>query len=197
MTNQPAQDNAPEENKNPTDETLETPETQEAEAPENSEPSAEDIIAAKDAEIAELKDKLLRAAAELQNTQRRSKQQVEDAGKYYLSKFAQDLITVQENLYLALGHFPKDNLETDEALKNVFDGIELTRSDLEKTFTNAAIKRIDPKGDKFDPHLHQAVANVPDETNEAGTIIDVIQAGYMIHDRLLRPAMVVVAKKPE
>ncbi len=145
---------------------------------------------------AKLKDQLLRALAEAENLRRRAAKETEDAVKYGITKIARDLISVLENLMRAEESFAK--IEQTEAIKSVLEGVSATKRELVTTFERYGIKRIDPKkGDKFDHNIHQAVAQVPTADFEAGAIVDILQAGYLIHDRLLRPAMVAVAKAAE
>jgi molecular chaperone GrpE len=138
-----------------------------------------------EAELAKSKDAMLRAAAEAENVRRRASKEVEDANKYGTSTFAKDLLSVAENLARAL--------ETiDPAQK---DGVELTLKELLAIFERRGIKRIEPAaGSKFDPNFHQAMVQVEDPKFEAGAVIQVMQAGYVMHDRLLRPALVSVCK---
>lgn len=150
------------------------------------------------AEIFQLKDQLLRALAETENVRRRAEKQVEDAGKYAVTNFARDLISVLENLYRASESITPDAIEETPLLKNISEGVEMTKRELLTVFERQGIKRIDPVlGEAFDPHLHQAVAKIPSPDNPSGSIAHVMQAGYIIKDRLLRPAMVAVAKEAE
>ena len=151
-----------------------------------------------EAEINTLKDQLLRAMAETENVRRRAEKQVEDAAKYAVTGFARDLINVLENLYRAGESVTPEAMEEIPLLKNISDGVEMTKRELLNVFDRYGIARIDPAiGDTFDPHLHQAVAQVPTPDVAVGTIAHVMQAGYTIKDRLLRPAMVAVAKEVE
>lgn len=151
-----------------------------------------------DAEINILKDQLLRAMAETENVRRRAEKQVEDAAKYAVTGFARDLINVLENLYRAGESVTPEAMEEIPLLKNISDGVEMTKRELLNVFDRYGITRIDPTiGEEFNPHLHQAVSQVPAPDIAAGTIAHVMQAGYTIKDRLLRPAMVAVAKEAE
>lgn len=146
----------------------------------------------------ELKDQLLRTLAELDNTRKRHKTQLDDTNKYAVSKFARDLIEVVENLYRAIHSVDESQLEENAPLKQFYDGVLMTKKELLSSFEKQGIQRIAPeKGEAFNHHQHEAVAHVPVPDAEAGSIVDVVQAGYMIHDRLLRPAMVAVAKENE
>jgi molecular chaperone GrpE len=153
----------------------------------------EDLLKEKNTE---LNDKLLRALAEIENTRRRAREEMEKTSKYAVSKFALDLIPVLESLNLTMQNAPKEEIEINEKLKNFFKGIEMTQSELKKSFDKQEIKRIYPIHEEFNPDLHQAISKAPSEEKE-GTVVDVMQAGYTINDRLLRPALVVVATKKE
>ncbi len=144
--------------------------------------------------IAELKDQVLRALAETENVRRRVQRDRDDAVKYAASGFAKELLPVADNLRRALDAIPKDALETDEALRTLATGVEMTERLLLAAFERHQIKRIEALGQKFDSNLHQAMFEVPGSGQPAGTVVQVMEAGYTIHDRLLRPALVGVAK---
>ncbi|NDF11975.1 MAG: nucleotide exchange factor GrpE [Proteobacteria bacterium] len=146
-------------------------------------------------EVATLKDQVLRALAEAENTRRRAQKEVEDARKYAVSSFAGDLINVLENLYRAEESLPADVQDT--ALKNFIEGVKLTKNELTKVFDQHGLKRIFPQGETFDHNLHQAVVQIPSADVAPGTVVQVMQAGYVLKDRLLRPAMVGVSTAPE
>ena len=146
------------------------------------------------AEAAQLKDQLLRAMAETENVRRRATREREDATKYGMTNFAREMVVVGDNLRRALEAIPAEALANDEALKTLFDGVAATERQLEAAFEKQSIKRIWPMGEKFDSNLHQAMFEVPGTDQPNGTVVQVLQAGYVIHDRLLRPAMVGVAK---
>jgi molecular chaperone GrpE len=146
------------------------------------------------AETGRLKDQLLRALAETENVRRRAARDREDAQRYAASNFAKDMLVVADNLGRALQHIPVEQIETDPALKSLYDGVAATERQLQAAFERHNIKRIDPLGEKFDSNLHQAMFEVPGTGQPAGTVVQVLQPGYMIHDRLLRAAMVGVAK---
>lgn len=171
-----------------------------ADMPENAEQSPEAIaralqavIEGKDAEIAALKDQALRALAETENTRRRSERELQDMSKYAVTGFARDLVSVLENLQRAVDSIPAEMKESQPAVKNLALGVEMTLNELLGAFGKHGIKRIDPMGQKFDHNFHQAVAQIDTPDAEGGTVVQVLQAGYVIHDRLLRPAMVGVA----
>jgi molecular chaperone GrpE len=162
------------------------------------EPTPEDTIKKLEEEIALLKDQRIRALAEADNVRKRAQRDQEEMSKYAVTAFARDMVSVLENLNRAtesLAAHKEQNSE--ELLKTFAEGIDLTQRELLGIFEKFQIKRLDPQGQKFDHNFHQAVAQVPQPDTEPGTIIQVVQAGYVIHDRLLRPAMVVVAKAAE
>ncbi len=162
----------------------------EADAPDG----GEDALAAARAEAAQYKDQLLRAMAETENTRRRALRDRDDAQKYAITNFAREVLAVADNLHRALEAIPADALQTDEALKTLYDGIAATERQLEAALGKQQIQRIWPEGERFDSNFHQAMFEVPDSGKPAGTVVQVLQAGYKIHDRLLRPALVGVAK---
>lgn len=154
----------------------------------------EDALAAARAEAAQLKDQLLRAMAETENTRRRAQRDRDDAQKYGVANFARDVLTVADNLRRALDAIPASQLESDEALKTLHEGVAATERQLEAALTKQQIERVWPEGERFDANLHQAMFEVPNSGKPAGTVVQVVQAGYKIHDRLLRPALVGIAK---
>lgn len=142
-----------------------------------------------------LKDKLLRAMAEAQNMRRRAQREKDDAAKYAISTFARELLEVQDNLVRALESVsPQDMAAGGDHLVTMFDGVEMTQRMLQAAFERHKIEILDPVGEKFDPNFHQAVAEIPGTPHAGGTVVDVMQTGYLIGDRLLRPAMVTIAK---
>ncbi len=145
-------------------------------------------------ENAELKDRLLRAAAEMDNLRKRTERDKTDTAKYAISNFARDVLTVADNIQRAIDHVPEDAAEQDPALKSFRDGIDVTERELLKVMERHGITRLDPKGERFDPNCHQAMFEVPNAEVPSGTVLEVVQAGYVIADRVLRPAMVGVAK---
>lgn len=164
-------------------------------AEQSSEQTLEDLRAEYEQKLAEAKDQTLRAMAETENVRRRAQRDVEETSKYAVTGLARDLLTVAENLYLALGAIPAEAREEEGLLKTLADGVDMTLRDLLSTFEKQGIKRIDPLGEKFDHNRHQAVSQVEDPKSEPNTVIHVMQAGYVLGDRLLRPAMVVVSKQ--
>jgi molecular chaperone GrpE len=151
-------------------------------------------VAALKAEAAALKEQILRYAAEAENTRRRAEREANDARAYAIQKFAKDLLGVADNLARALTAQPADT--GDSAVKNFVVGVELTEKELQGAFERNGLKRIDPpKGEKFDPHKHQAMMEQPGSDVAPGGVIQVLQPGYELLGRLIRPAMVVVAAK--
>jgi len=146
------------------------------------------------AKIAELKDQNLRALAETENVRRRVQRDRDDALKFATTGLAKDLLPVADNLRRALDAIPKDALDKDEALRNFATGVEMTERLLLAALERHQIKRIDALGQKFDSNLHQAMFEVPGSGQPAGTVVQVLEAGYTIQDRLLRPALVGIAK---
>lgn len=151
-------------------------------------------LAALRAETAALKEQLLRYAAEAENTKRRAEREANDARAYAIQKFARDLLGVADNLARALAHEPADG--GDPAVKNFVLGVEMTEKELLGAFERNGLKRIAPeRAAKFDPHQHQAMAEVPGTDVAAGGVVEVMQPGYELLGRLVRPAMVTVAAK--
>ncbi len=157
------------------------------------ETSAPETAQLKD-ELAKMRDQWLRAVAETENIRKRAQRDVEETGKYAVSGFARDLVNVVENLQRARDSITPEAAKQDSMLANMREGVEMTLRELLNTFERNGIRRIDPLGQKFDHNFHQAVAQVPAPDAAPGTVVQVMQAGYTIHDRLLRPAMVAVAQ---
>ena len=152
-------------------------------------------LEAAEAEIADLKDRLLRAMADEQNLRRRLEREKSEATLYAATRFARDLLSVADNMTRALESVtPQEREQASEPMKNLLAGIELTSRELENAFARNNIKKINPMGEKFDPNLHQAMFEVPDPEQVNGTVVQVVQPGYTIGERVLRPAMVGVAK---
>lgn len=188
------------------DSVAEAPETaNDAEAPveesEAPEAAADDSGAAENpelellrAEVADLKDKLLRAVAETENLRRRTEREKSDLRKFAAADFARDMLSVADNLQRAIAAVPAEARESNEDVSRLLEGVELTERDLLSQFEKHGVKAVDPLGQKLDPNLHQAMVQIEDASVEPGTVVQVMQAGYVIHDRLLRAAMVGVAK---
>ncbi len=147
-----------------------------------------------EAEAADLKDQLLRALAEAENVRRRAAREREDTAKYAVAGLARDLLAPVDNLRRALEAVPEGAREAGEALTTLLEGLELTERELLQAFEKHGIKKLEPLGESFDHNYHQAVFEVPDTDQPAGTVVQLLQAGYVLHDRLLRAAMVGVAK---
>jgi len=146
-------------------------------------------------EVADLKDKLLRALAEMENLRRRTEREVADSRAYGISAFARDLLGVADNMRRALDAIATGADEVVEpGMRALIDGVELTERELINVLEKHGVKKIDPLGSKFDPHRHQAMVEVPDVSVPAGTVVQVVQPGYTIGERVLRPALVAVAK---
>jgi molecular chaperone GrpE len=161
---------------------------------ETAEEAAEADVEAMKVEIAALKDQILRYAAEADNTRRRAERESNDARAYAIQKFARDLFAVADHLSAATTHAPRDF--NDQVVKNFVVGVEMTEKELASAFERNGLKKLAPeRGGKFDPHLHQAMMEQPGEGVAPGAIIKTLQAGYELHGRIVRPAMVVVASK--
>ena len=142
-----------------------------------------------------LKDQLLRVMADNENLRKRTEREVAAAKKYGALSFARDLLASLDNLEKAISLIPEDKDEMDETLKNILIGVEMTGREVASVFERHGITRIYPEGEKFDYNLHQAMFEVPTDEVEPGTVVQVVQPGYTLHDRLLRPAMVGVSKQ--
>jgi molecular chaperone GrpE len=169
------------------------------ERPEQAAQAAADVdpnarIAELEAEVARLKDQALRALADQENTRRRAQREIEENSKYAVSNFARDILPVGDNLRRALDTIPAEVKASDSALAKFAEGVELTERELLNVLDRYGIQRIDPVGQPFDHNLHQAVMQVDDANQPPGTVVQVFQTGYTIQGRLLRPAMVTVAK---
>ena len=164
--------------------------------PDSEKPHAAEfaVLEALKAENESLKDARLRALAEAENIRRRAEKEKADASQYAVTKFARDMVGIADNFARALAAVPAPVRDAaDPQLKAVLDGVEATDRQLIQTLERYGVKAVDVSG-KFDPNVHQAIAEVPGQGKPAGNIVDVVQTGYMIGDRLLRPAMVTVAK---
>ena len=170
------------------------PETAAEAAAETEAEAPADPTAVLQAEIASLKDQLLRALAETENLRRRSQRERNDALKYAAVPFMRDLIGVVDNLRRAMDSVAPEALEADEHLRTLMAGLEMTETEIATVFERHHILKIDPLGERLDPHSHEAMFEVPDPETPSGTVVQVVQAGYRLHDRLLRPAQVGVAK---
>lgn len=150
------------------------------------------------AEAADMRDRMLRALADAENTRRRAEREKHDASQYAVTKFARDMLQIADNFARALAACPPDARDAaGPEIKAVFDGVEATERQLLAALERYGVKQIDTSDGKFDPNFHQAIAEVPGGDRPPGSIVDVVQAGYTIGERLLRPAMVTVAKRGE
>ncbi len=167
----------------------------EAAAPEATAPGASPATGTEQdaALIADLKDRLLRALAEVENVRRRGEREREDARLYAATNFARDIVRVADNLRRGLESVPTGAREENAALATLLEGVELTERDLLSIFEKHGIKQVAPMGQKFDHNLHEALFEAPGTGQPGGTVIQVIETGYTINDRLLRPARVGVA----
>jgi molecular chaperone GrpE len=158
-------------------------------------PADADPVEALNKENADLKDRLLRLAAEMENLRKRMTREIDDTRSYAITKFARDMLTATDSLSRALLVLPAEARDSaDGPMKSLIDGIELTEREMQRLLATHGVKPIEAEGQKFDPHRHQAMFEVPDPTKPEGTVVQVVQAGYAIGDRVLRPAMVGVAK---
>lgn len=147
------------------------------------------------AENAELKDRFLRTAAEMENLRRRTERDVKDARSYSIAGFARDMLAVSDNLRRAIEAVPQEERESgDDSFKALLEGVEMTERSMLTALERHGVRKIEPQGQKFDPNFHQAMFEVPNADVPNNTVVQVVQAGYVIGERVLRPAMVGVAK---
>ncbi len=147
------------------------------------------------AENAELKDRVLRGAADMENLRNRTARDVRDARTFAVSNFARDMLAVADSLHTGLAHFTEEQRKTADAnVVALIEGMELTERALMSTLERHGVKKLEPMGEKFDPNFHQAMFEVPNAEVPNNTVVQVVQAGYVIAERVLRPAMVGVAK---
>lgn len=172
--------------------------TQEADAavkPEATEASGPDPVETLRTENSDLRDRLLRTVAEMENLRKRTEREVADTRSYAIASFARDMLTATDSLSRALMVLPAEaRASTDATIKSLIDGIEMTEREMQRLLQKHGVKPIEAEGQKFDPHKHQAMFEVPDPSKPEGTVVQVVQAGFAIGDRVLRPAMVGVAK---
>jgi molecular chaperone GrpE len=148
-----------------------------------------------DRDLADTKDRLLRTLAEMENLRKRTEREVADARAYGISAFARDILTVADNMHRAMAALDDElRAKADTSLKALLDGVELTERELLNVLEKHGVKRIDPLGQKFDPNRHQAMYEIEDASVPAGSVLQVVQAGYLIGERVLRPALVAVSK---
>lgn len=151
-------------------------------------------IAELEAQVAQMKDQWVRAVAETENLRKRAERDQQETARYAASGFARDMVNVLENAKRAAESITPEKRAENDLLRTVGEGLDMTVQELTGIFERHGVKRIDPLGEKFDHNMHQAVVQVEQPGTEPGTVIQVVQAGYSMHDRLLRPAMVAVAK---
>ena len=174
------------------------PDNDRGQLPDSENPHAAEfaVLQALQDEVASLKDQRLRALAEAENIRRRADKEKTEASQYAVTKFARDMLGIADNFARALAAVPAHIRDAaDPQVKAVLDGVEATDRQLIQTLERYGVKPVDTSDGKFDPNLHQAIAEVPGNGKPAGAIVDVVQQGYTIGERLLRPAMVTVAKK--
>jgi molecular chaperone GrpE len=153
-----------------------------------------DDAGALEMQIGDLTDRLLRAHAEMDNLRKRNERDKADIAKFAISKFAREILAIGDNLQRAIAAVPPGAAEVDPALKSLIDGVAMTEREFVNVLERNGVQRIDSEGEPFDPHKHQAMTEVHDPGVAAGTVVQVFQPGYIIEGRVLRPAMVVVAK---
>lgn len=168
--------------------------TVEEELIETEDQGLEGRIAELEGELADFKDRSLRALADAENTRRRSEREVLDAKKYGSSNLVKDLLNVSDNLHRALEAVGEDVKELDETVKNLVVGVQMVEKEMLDVFEKHGVTKLEPVGEKFNHDFHQAMYEVEDSGQPTGTIVELLQPGYVMHDRLLRPAMVAVAK---
>lgn len=154
-------------------------------------------VAVLESRIADLTDRLLRAHAEMDNLRKRTEREKDETAKYAITKFARDVLAVGDNLERATAAVPAGAADSDPALKALVDGVSMTEREFLNILERNGVKRLDPSGQPFNPHQHQAMVEIEQTDVPPGTIVQVYQAGYSLGDRVLRPAMVVVAKGGE
>ena len=157
-------------------------------------PPPEARIAELESQVADLTDRLLRAHAEMDNMRKRAEREKAETAKYAISRFARDVVGVSDNFQRAIAAVPPGAAEQDPALKSLVEGVTMSEREFLNVLERHGLKRIDPTGELFNPHLHQAVMEQANADLPSGTVVRVVQAGYSLEDRVLRPAMVVVAK---
>ncbi len=164
-------------------------------APESTEPDPFKVLEALQAENAELKDRSLRTLADMENLRRRTEREVGDAKAYGVTSFARDMLTFADNLRRAVEAVPPEvRDEAEPRLKSFIEGIELTERDFLSRLNRFGVKKLEPMGKRFDPNMHEALFEVPDESVPAGTVMQIVEQGYAIGDRVLRPAKVGVSR---
>ncbi|WP_062223667.1 nucleotide exchange factor GrpE [Aureimonas sp. D3] len=151
-------------------------------------------IAELEAENADVKDRLIRLAADMENLRRRTEREVKDARQFAVANFARDILAVSDNLARALQAIPEGARDTDPGLQTLAEGVEMTARSMQSTMERHGVKKLEPEGQRFDPNFHQAMFEVPNAELPSNTVVQVVQDGYAIGERVLRPAMVGVSK---
>ena len=159
--------------------------------------SIEDTVENQKKEIQELKDQLLRSLADSENLRKRTIKEIADAKKYSHISFVRDLVSSVDNLQRALKALPEDKSQLSEPVLNLIIGLEIVEKEIRNTFEKHNLKEISPLNEKFDYNFHQAMFEVPTTEKDPGYVVEVSQKGYLLHDRLVRPAMVGISKKPD
>ena len=159
--------------------------------------STEQTVENQNKQIKDLKDQLLRSLADGENLRKRTMKEIADAKKYSHMSFIRDLVSSVDNLQRALEAVPDDKSQLSEPIKNLVIGLEIVEKELLNTFEKHSLKQINPIGEKFDYNIHQAMFEVPTTDKDPGFVVEVSQKGYLLYDRLVRPAMVGISKKPE
>jgi molecular chaperone GrpE len=168
---------------------------EDTEVPEVMAEEGPDPVEALRAENAELRDRMLRTIADMENLRKRTEREISDTRTYAIAGFARDMLTATDSLSRALLVLPAEARENaDGTMQSLIDGIELTEREMQRLLAKHGVKPIEAEGQKFDPHKHQAMFEVPDPSRPEGTVVQVVQAGFAIGDRVLRPAMVGIAK---
>ena len=166
-----------------------------SESSESEEDNDNEIISDLEQKVSDLKDQLMRTLADGENLRKRTLKDVEHSKKYSHISFVKDLVSSVDNLQRALEAVPEDKSSLPEPIKNLIIGLEIVEKEITSTLEKHNVKQIDPLGEKFDYNFHQAMFEVPTNDDEPGTVVQVSQKGYILHDRLVRPAMVGISKK--
>jgi len=170
-------------------------EDEKSESSDSEEDNDNEIISDLEQKVSDLKDQLMRTLADGENLRKRTLKDVEHSKKYSHISFVKDLVSSVDNLQRALEAVPEDKSSLPEPIKNLIIGLEIVEKEITSTLEKHNVKQIDPLGEKFDYNFHQAMFEVPTNDDEPGTVVQVSQKGYILHDRLVRPAMVGISKK--
>ena len=180
-----------------TDDVLEEEKFDSNETDDENNLSIEDINKQLEAKVEDLKDQLMRTLADSENLRKRTLKEIDNAKKYSHISFVRDLVSLFDNLQRALDSVPDDKSKLSEPVKNLILGLEIVDKEVINTFEKHNLKQIEPLGEKFDYNFHQAMFEVPTNDEEPGTVVEVSQKGYLLYDRLVRPAMVGISKRNE